>query len=91
MSRQLCCTADEGGKRQISVDRQNGKPEQQPMLLLATVVGAKQPAMAVVVVMGVPVVVRMSQAHVSSAWKTTATLSSRRVGTCAHAVIVLSV
>lgn len=34
-----CCAADEGGKRQISVDRQNGKLEQQPIPLLEMVAG----------------------------------------------------
>lgn len=81
-----CCAAGEGGKRQIGIDGQNGKLEQQLELLTAAMVGGKQTEMVTEVVMGV----QMWQELVLSAWKMIATLSSRRVGICAPALTALS-
>ena len=86
-----CCAAGGVGRRQIGVYGQNGKLEQQLVLLTAMVMGAKQLAMLEAVEpVAVVMVGQMGQEPVSSASKKTATLCSRRVGICAPAVTALS-
>ena len=46
-----CRAAGKAGRRQIGVDGQNGKFEEQLVLLTAMVVGGNSPAMAMAVVM----------------------------------------
>ena len=85
-----CCAAGIGGKRQIGADRQNGKLEQQLVLLVAAVMRAKQLAAVEATVVAVVMQMQEGQEPVLSAWKMIATQCSRRVGICALAVPALS-
>lgn len=78
-----CRVAGDGGRRQINADWQKEKLEQQLVLLMAMVMEAKQPAVAVVL--------RTGLEHVSSALKGIAIPCSRPVGICVRAMTVLLV